>query len=84
MDVLNLTAEYLLQHETMDGETFKYVYSHRELPPEKSEGQDKKEEEVKEAPTFIDVPLEKEDSLSGKEEAWTDPFIEPEDKDNDN
>jgi cell division protease FtsH len=32
MDVLHLTAEYLLKNEVMDGETFAYVFSHRELP----------------------------------------------------
>jgi cell division protease FtsH len=34
MDILHLTAEYLLKHEVMDSETFAYVYSHRELPAE--------------------------------------------------
>ncbi|NLO48760.1 MAG: ATP-dependent zinc metalloprotease FtsH [Clostridiales bacterium] len=32
MDILDLTANYLLQNEVMDGETFAYVCAHRALP----------------------------------------------------
>ena len=40
MDILEKTASYLLDNETMDGETFKYLCDNRELP-------EKKEEQVK-------------------------------------
>ncbi len=35
MDILRLTAGYLLEHEVMDSETFNYVCKNRTLPPEK-------------------------------------------------
>ncbi|MGI5977920.1 MAG: ATP-dependent zinc metalloprotease FtsH [Oscillospiraceae bacterium] len=35
-DVLKGVAEYLLAHESMDGETFEYYCEHGEFPPEKS------------------------------------------------
>ena len=35
-DTLIMVAEYLLEHETMDGEEFNYVCDHGELPPEKT------------------------------------------------
>ncbi len=34
MDILHLTADYLLEHEVMDSETFAYVCRNRALPPE--------------------------------------------------
>ena len=34
MDILHLTADYLLEHEVMDSETFGYVCRNRALPPE--------------------------------------------------
>ena len=34
MDILHLTAQYLLEHEVMDSETFAYVCRNRTLPPE--------------------------------------------------
>ena len=37
MDILIKTAEYLLQHETMEGEEFAYLCEHGELPPQKEE-----------------------------------------------
>ena len=35
MDILHLTADYLLEHEVMDSDTFDYVCRNRSLPPEK-------------------------------------------------
>ena len=32
MDILELTADYLLDHEVMDSDTFAYLCEHRELP----------------------------------------------------
>lgn len=37
VDILNLTAEYLLENETMDGTTFEYVLKYRALPTDMSE-----------------------------------------------
>ena len=34
MDILHLTADYLLEHEVMDSETFAFVCKNRALPPE--------------------------------------------------
>ena len=34
MDILHLTAQYLLEHEVMDSDTFAYVCKNRTLPPE--------------------------------------------------
>ena len=34
-DILIAVAEYLLEHETMDGEDFNYFCEHGELPPPK-------------------------------------------------
>ena len=34
MDILHLTAQYLLEHEVMDSETFAYVVKNRALPQE--------------------------------------------------
>lgn len=53
MDILEITANYLLEHEVMDGETFEYVCKHRALPekiPEKTPKQEIRPE--------FDVPLE--------------------------
>ncbi len=33
MDLLQAVAQYLLEHETMDGETFAYLAEHGQLPP---------------------------------------------------
>ncbi len=37
MDILTMTADYLLEHETMDGETFLTLCRTRELPPPPAE-----------------------------------------------
>ena len=38
-DTLVAVAEYLLEHETMDGEEFNYFCDHGEMPPPKREAQ---------------------------------------------
>ena len=40
MDILHLTADYLLEHEVMDSDTFEYVCKNRSLPPEKTDKAD--------------------------------------------
>ena len=53
LDLLNMTAEYLLVHEVMDGETFAALCRDRVLPPEKE-----KEEAAPETPAAPE-PAEK-------------------------
>ena len=60
MDILELTANYLLENEVMDGETFEYVCKHRALP-DKVPGKAKKEEV---RPEF-DVPLDSPGGFKG-------------------
>lgn len=60
MDILELTANFLLDNEVMDGETFEYVCKHRKLPdklPEKPQKQETR-------PDF-DVPLESPAGFKG-------------------
>ena len=59
MDILHITAEYLLEHEVMDSVTFAYVCKHRALPPEETRAD--AAESISEAapdkqPPVIDVP----------------------------
>ena len=65
-DVLIAVAEYLLAHESMEGETFNYLCDHGELPPEKEEapapvpGDEPPEENLPESPDEPDRPEEPE------------------------
>ena len=47
-DLLNLTAAYLLEHETMDAETFLYVCQNRALPRSEAPEEETAEEEAAE------------------------------------
>jgi cell division protease FtsH len=65
-DILIVIAEYLLEHETMDGEDFTYVCTHDgQLPPpkeqpkakiEQEKPQEQPEEKPVEASDFVDGP----------------------------
>jgi cell division protease FtsH len=73
MDILHLTAGYLLKHEVMDGETFAYVFSHRELPAEplKRKGEADKSDPA----STIDITLDMgEEKPRPTDEKWVDPF----------
>ena len=64
--MLIAVAEYLLAHESMEGETFNYLCDHGELPPEKEEapapvpGDEPPEENLPESPDEPDRPEEPE------------------------
>ena len=80
MDILNLTAQYLLENEVMDSETFEYVCKTRTLPEKKgaeppAETQPVSEEELN---RFEDVTVENEVTVNEAEE--TEPADDPEDK----
>ncbi len=53
-DTLIAVAEYLLEHETMDGEDFNYFCDHGELPPPKPEPDDTIEPPARKIAMFID------------------------------
>jgi cell division protease FtsH len=73
MDILHLTADYLLKNEVMDGETFAYVFAHRELPKEPLKaGKEAARQKERENP---DLPpdMGEEKPLSA-DDKWVDPF----------
>ena len=55
MDILEITAQYLLENETMEGEVFQYLCEHRELPPEPvKEPETPEQARMKEPDGYID------------------------------
>ena len=65
MDILNLTAEYLLENEVMDSETFAYVCRTRTLPEKKETAQPEEAQPMSEDELnhFEDVTVESEVSM---------------------
>jgi cell division protease FtsH len=61
MDILDLTANYLLQNEVMDGETFAYVCAHRALPEAAPEPEPKPESNKQD----FDIPLDSPAGFGG-------------------
>jgi ATP-dependent metalloprotease FtsH len=72
MDILHLTAQYLLEHEVMDSETFAYVVKNRALPHEPEP------EPEPQAPAG-DAPGAPEEPMQIPEEGeWVEPEGDPE------
>ena len=72
MDILHLTAQYLLEHEVMDSETFAYVVKNRALPQEP-------EPEPEPQPPAGDAPGAPEEPMQIPEEGeWVEPEGDPE------
>ncbi len=76
MDILHLTAEYLLKHEVMDSETFAYVYSHRELPSEPLKKAAKAKAAEAESATAPDPGNAEAKRSIADAEGWDDPFAD--------
>ncbi len=71
MDILHLTAQYLLEHEVMDSETFAYVVKNRALP------QEPEPEPEPQAPAG-DAPGAPEEPMQIPEEGeWVEPEGDP-------
>ena len=71
MDILHLTADYLLEHEVMDSETFGYVCRNRALPPEPDA------EQAQEPPQDPDGTPDSPMTIPDGEE-WIEPEGDPE------
>ena len=77
MDILDLTAGFLLEHEVMDQSTFAYVCANRTLPQAPAQSP---QEEDGEEPDFQDLEVPADASAHVRDEDWENPFTKPEDK----
>ncbi len=76
MDILRLTAQYLLEHEVMDSDTFGFVCRNRALPPEQPEPEAPADAGTPEEP--LHVPETDEWVEPAEDPDWGGP-IQPED-----
>ena len=66
MDILELTAQYLLANENMDSETFKYLCDNRQLPAAKPVEEIPAVEEPAEEPAAVEEAAEPETELEAE------------------
>ncbi len=66
MDILELTAQYLLANENMDSETFKYLCDNRQLPEAKPVEEAPAVEEPAEEPAAVEEAAEPETELEAE------------------
>lgn len=69
MDILDITAKYLMENEVMDGEMFKYVCENRQLPPaDKEEAAAAEENKTIEEKKAEDQLIRSDDEADSTEE----------------